>query len=70
MIKLVDLDLVLTINSTHFCDYRKLEMTKRSSVSDTLFLRHFVQAFAEDRRLTSADIEQYDSQYICIFSLC
>ena len=52
-IKLHDLDLVFTINITHCSDHRKLEMAKRSSVSDTLFIKHFVQAVAEDRMLTS-----------------
>lgn len=55
MNKLDDLDQVFTINSTHFSDHRKLEMTKRSSVSDTLFLRCFVQAIAEARILTSVN---------------
>lgn len=67
MIKLDDLDLVFTINSTHFPG--KLEMTKRSSVSDTLFLRCFVQAVAEGRILTSVNswpCTVWFSAYSCI----
>lgn len=55
VIKPDDLDLVFTINSMCFSDHRNLEMSKSYSVSDTLLLRRFVQAIAEDWVLTSVN---------------
>lgn len=55
VIKPDDLDLVFTINSTRFSDHRNVEMSKSCSVSDTLLLRRFVQAIAEDWVLTSTN---------------